>query len=435
METPRGHRSGGKLRSRLKSSATSTPKSTRPVGGDGSKNDPAPESPIPYPCSQSTYNPTGVYWNYEASPAAKARLQALLNRSSDEDDEPVRPPTPPENHTPAIKLRLRPTLYREADDEATRSPPPKFDPDKQMEILEDLRALRDNIEAKKRGIQPTTTVSTPPPLPKPSATPSIHHPSSTHNSRRSSSGDLFADDSADNSFLIQCTQAAEKAHFRPPSRAEEPVAPSRGEVLKTKVAETSDKPQGTESSAKVSPGGFDDDDEFDMLLSQMPDSELKAATPKAKAAATALGGGAAWRRVHSSPEATTTSGALTANCKMKLRHQTESSVTSGGFNKELAEKRKREAIQRRESRRAAAAAAAAAAPPTQLSATTSTSVKSSTAKSASSVAPSAPVIQPPPPHPVGKPKVWSKEDNERKRQEALKKRQLSQARKDTTKRK
>ena len=69
---------------------------------------------------QSTYNPTGVYWNYEASPAAKARLQALLNRSSDEDDEPVRPPTPPENHTPAIKLRLRPTLYREADDEATR---------------------------------------------------------------------------------------------------------------------------------------------------------------------------------------------------------------------------------------------------------------------------------------------------------------------------
>ena len=98
----------------------------------------------------------------------------------------------------------------------------------------------------------------------------------------------------------------------------------------------------------------------------MPDSELKAATPKAKATA-ALAGGAAWRRVHSSPEATTTSGALTANCKMKLRHQTESSVTSGGFNKELAEKRKREAIQRRESRRAAAAAAAAAAPPTQLS--------------------------------------------------------------------
>merc|ERR1712111_271306 len=122
METPRSNRLGGKLKSRLKSSATSTPKSTRPVVNKAEQEDEAPESPIPFPCSQSAYNPTGVYWNYEASPGAKARLQALLNRSSDEEDEPVRPPTPPENLTPALQLRLRPTLYREDED---RSPPPK----------------------------------------------------------------------------------------------------------------------------------------------------------------------------------------------------------------------------------------------------------------------------------------------------------------------
>jgi len=416
------------------------------------QEDEAPESPIPFPCSQSAYNPTGVYWNYEASPSAKARLQALLNRSSDEEDEPVRPPTPPENLTPALQLRLRPTLYREDED---RSPPPKFDPDKQLAILEDLRALKANMEAEKAEkaaavAASKTAITSPPPRARRSG---ANHPSSSRSRKESLSADLFADDSADNSFLIHCTQAAEKAHFKPETASTQlSVATQLPETVPTQLppppqvvtkpqptVDKVTKPQQTVGKPKqmhsAKSPAFDDDDEFDMLLSQMPDDPK---TPKApsRTAVTSVTA-ASWRRNHSSPEATTTSGALVANQgKVKLRHQTESSVASA-FNKELAERRKREAIERRENKRRAAAAAAATAaeaaalPPKRhsasISSTSSTSIKSATVAVTRSMTT---VIQPP-----QQAKMWSKEDNEKKRQEALRKRQMSQARKDMTKRK
>jgi len=367
METPRSNRLSGKhKKSRLKSSTTSTPKSTKRTSG---KNDPVPEtrpeSPIlPYPFSQ--VNPTGVYWNYDGSPASKARLEALLNQSDDEDD----PPTPDENVTPAFKLKFRPS---KPDNQ--RPPPPKIDMEL-LEDLEDLRAMWARIQAKKgapsAGEGPV--VSTPPQAPKPPR----------HSSRTADKTDLFADDSADNSFLIQCTQAAETEHFKQPP---------------SKIGENASK-----AAAAAAVAEFEQDEEFDFMLSQMPMDSPKAATPKASASTAA-----SWRRAHSSPEAATTSASL-AGSRMKQRHQTESSVA--GFNKAEAERRRREAIERRESKKRAAA--------------TITSTAAAASKPSVETEPS----QKPPAT-----RAWSKEENDRKRQEALRKRQQSQARKAVGKRK
>ena len=115
-------------------------------------------------------------------------------------------------------------------------------------------------------------------------------------------GSFFDSSSVDNSFLIMCTQAAEKQHFK----AEPPPPPT--------VAKKSTKaPPPTTSD-------FDQDDDFDMLLSQME------ATPPTNRTVSKLSE-SSWRRVHSSPEARTTSaGLLPTNCKVKQRHQTESSI-------------------------------------------------------------------------------------------------------------
>jgi len=355
---------------------------------------PRPESPIlPYPCSQA--NPTGVHWNYDASPASKARLEALLNQSDDEDD----PPTPDENVTPAFKLRLRPYSSLRSPSSTKRPQPPKID-NELLDDLEELRELWANVQANKAAKErlkkePPPLVSTPPP-PQQRKTP-------TRSTR--TTADVFADDSADNSFLIQCTQAAETEHFKQP-----------GSVGHQK---TSKEPPAASAAAALAE--FDEDEEFDFMLSQMPMDSPKAAggvkggiskavTPKASAVTSA-----SWRRAHSSPEAATTSRALVNNCKLKQRHQTESSVS--GFNKLEAERRKMEAIERRENKKRAAAAAAAAAV---------------TAASKQSAPVETTVVIPPTQKPG---KVWSKEENERKRQEALRKRQQSQARKAISKRK
>ena len=255
-----------------------------------------------------------------------------------------------------------------------------------------------NVQANKAAkdklkTEPPPLVSTPPP-PQQRKTP-------TRLTR--TTADMFADDSADNSFLIQCTQAAESDHFKQP-----------GSVGHQK---TSKEPP----AAAAALAEFDEDEEFDLMLSQMPMDSPKAAagvkggiskavTPKASAVTSA-----SWRRAHSSPEAATTSRALVYNCKLKQRHQTESSVS--GFNKLEAERRKMEAIKRRENKKSAAAAAASAAVTT----------------SSKQVAPVETTIVIPPTQKAGK--VWSKEENERKRQEALRKRQQSQARKAISERK
>ena len=274
---------------------------------------------------------------------------------------------------------------------------PKID-NELLDDLEELRELWANVQANKAAKErlkkePPPLVSTPPP-PQQRKTP-------TRSTR--TTADVFADDSADNSFLIQCTQAAETEHFKQPG--------SVGHQKKSKES----------PAAAAALAEFDEDEEFDFMLSQMPmDSPkaaggvkggiLKAVTPKASAVTSA-----SWRRAHSSPEAATTSRALVNNCKLKQRHQTESSVS--GFNKLEAERRKMEAIERRESKKRAAAAAAAAAV---------------TAASKQSAPVETTVVIPPTQKPG---KVWSKEENERKRQEALRKRQQSQARKAISKRK
>ena len=118
-------------------------------------------------------------------------------------------------------------------------------------------------------------------------------------------GSFFDSSSVDNSFLIKCTQAAEQQHFK----AEPPPPPT---VTRKSTAVAAVPPPTTSD--------FDQDDDFDMLLSQME------ATPPTNRTVSKLSE-TNWRRVHSSPEARTTSaGLLPTHCKVKQRHQTESSI-------------------------------------------------------------------------------------------------------------
>jgi len=410
METPtrpRSRRLGG---NKLRSKVASTPKATKKPSQDDSDE---PESPI-MPCSQALHNPTGVYWNYEGSPGAKARLKEALNRTYG-DEEEQRASPPPESLTPAIKMKFRKNRKKKEE------PPPKFD-HCEFDYLADLQRLNDELNNQRNAKTQSKSVpfdkeisngplssviSTPPDASGKrqtnsssisTATASSNHNKTPSGSKIQSSasrdmeGSFFDSSSVDNSFLIMCTQAAEKQHFK----AEPPPPPT--------VAKKS-----TKAPTPSTTSDFDQDDDFDMLLSQME------ATPPTNRTVSKLSE-SSWRRVHSSPEARTTSaGLLPTNCKVKQRHQTESSIKAplSSFNKEEAERKKREAIERRRKRIEATGSGGSSQPNSQASQPVSVGTQSNGVLAAK-----------PPPQTLVKPAPsqfqFNKEEAEKRRREAKK---------------
>ena len=310
METPRRRLTRSSKLSKMSPRASSTPLSTPTSGRTlGSVNGRKFHRKSPrfsadddiMPCTQAMANSdTGVFWNYEASPSAKAKLNRLLSADSDDED---RLPSP-KPVTPAVKLRMR---------AKARASPIKFDQEA-LDMLESMRDIYAKIQAHAKPEVP------PEPLVKESP----------------KKGESFADDSADNSFLIACTQAAEEEAFKKP-----PKTSKRPEVNNKKQVPI--KPSNLPQKKLNKSTAFDDDDEFDMMLSQM--EVPKAKTPVAKMKKQQKPDLSSWRRINSSPEATTTSGSLLPNHPVKQRHQT---VSGAKCSKADIEKKRQEALKRRQ---------------------------------------------------------------------------------------
>jgi len=349
---------------------------------------------------------TGVYWNYDASPSEREKLRVLMASESDNEDIQDSPRT---GLTPVNHLRIR---FRSKIRE--KSPPKMMDQEEAKEdLLDFFKDIHTNLQACNKTDDdderpPESVVSTPPchqqQTPKPSQIPS-------------KKDDLFFNDSADDSFLIRCTQAAEEAFKRPikvpefsskdkgqcsssPSgsvptqvvprdtqpkviqqqppkqvqstQIKKPTSSNDGKSSSNKIQKVAAPPPATPSTGSL----FDDDDDFDFMLSQMeiptvqqkpdqnnmsdntkstsvvsksvvssnkpPTNKIIQATKNATTLSSAnnvpsrLVGtpGSSWRRNYSSPEATTTSGALlpsSAKNGIKQRHQTVCGG-SGGSN-------------------------------------------------------------------------------------------------------
>jgi len=200
------------------------------------------DSPFSYLGSQARNEESEVYWDYDTPQIRKYRARMGVGVHH-EESSPIQLILPEKAATPEYKLYYEPIVDKE----------PPIDTAAAQAAFNDLVALNELFDKNKKKSRKTSPAETSTPSTTVIQTPRIS-PENTSTVEASES-DMFSDD--DDSLLVRCTQELEDLQTMKSSSTQS-KSPSQ-ENLAVKAGEEM---------------GFESDDSFDMIMSQMDETEL-----------------------------------------------------------------------------------------------------------------------------------------------------------------